>query len=84
MKGGTHKRALEAGFTEQQAVFLSILATDTRQEALDQIELERTQAIYARRIARDERWVKIKFQAKIFIAGFLVAVAINLISSISF
>lgn len=38
MMGGTYKKALEVGFTEQQATFMAHLSMDTKQEAIDAFE----------------------------------------------
>lgn len=40
MKGGTYARALEAGFTEDQATFFSHFGIDTKNEALERVKQE--------------------------------------------
>ena len=40
MKGGTYARAIEVGFTEDQAGFFSHFGIDLKQEALDRVKEE--------------------------------------------
>jgi CHASE3 domain sensor protein len=54
MNGGTYHHALNAKFTETQAVFLSNLGAETRQEAVDEV-FKTLQKMEAEKQERKER-----------------------------
>ena len=74
MIGGAYKKALEVGFTEQQAAYMEHLSSDTKQQALDKFEefiLEEMQEIEEEMDEEGIPWQFHAVLATVLVIGFI-------------